>query len=393
MNKRTVLKRVMLFALIMALMPACGMAGSGPVDSVWADIENLIGAGGNIRYNNDPRYEGMVNVLLHLTQKTSFRGSLIVATDEDVIFASGTRLTDTDGNEVTPFTTYEIGSVTKSFTAVCIMKLIGEGRLSADTALGGLFPEYSAYPGFEKISGITVGDLLHMRSGLPDYMNAPDQFFGTGLVMELLNGQDPKSALYDEAFVNRLLALVEEDALFLNYLFSCETVGEPGIAYAYSNTDYRLLAVIIERVTGMSYEAYMCRTVFDPCGMGDSSAMSRNTVSASLGEGGWHMLNAATKGAGDIHSTAVDLLKYCRALFGGLLLSEDGMEALLTPVDAYACGWFTEGENVYHSGGTPGYASLVYVFRRGGKRLYVITLSDLYANRGIYVYKYLDKWF
>lgn len=348
---------------------------------------------GNILVSEDAAYEKMVKWLLYAVEKTDFRGSLIVATDDSILFASGSRLPDTDGSEVTPFTTYEIGSLTKSFTAVCIMKLVQEGHLSPKDPLSKFFPEYSSFPAFENVGSIRVEDLLHMRSGLPDYMNAPDQFFGMDLVTEILDGRSPYGALNDETFVNQLLALVEEDEPFLKYLFSCGSVREPDTEYAYSNTNYRLLAIILEKVTGKPYEEYVRETVFTPCGMTGTSAMSSETVSASLNAKGWHFLNAAVKGAGDIFSSAVDLLKYDRALFGGFLLEEKTMQDLLTPLDGYACGWFVQGDTVSHTGGTPGFSTYDLVIERNGKRLYIIMLSNLNENRGDTVYRQLDKWF
>ncbi|MBO2515954.1 MAG: hypothetical protein CW338_01575 [Clostridiales bacterium] len=346
----------------------------------------------HIYMNRDPAWEKITDWLLFTVRDTYFKGSLIVATDDEVIFASGTYLKDVEGNTVTPFTTYEIGSLTKSFTAACVLKLAEEGRLSPEDTLGGFFPEYSGFSAFGQISAVTVRDLLHMRSGLPDYLNAPDLFFGPE-VTGGLEGRELNAALYEEAFVDRLLQIAADDGLFLNYLFSCEHISAPDAAYAYSNTDYLLLAMIIERVSGMPYEQYMSAAVFAPCGMNDSSAMSSGIASASVSSRGWRFRNAGAKGAGDIFSSVIDLLRYDRALFGGQLLGDEATRELLTPEDGYGCGWFVSGDTVYHTGGTPGFSSSDYIITRGGKHLYIIVLSDLNENRGYTVCAYLNRWF
>ena len=386
-------KLLVLLLAATLLFPFSGSAaGAEPRLRIRDEINCLKCAENGIWINEDPAYAKLVNTLLYATQKEGFRGSAVVATDDEIIFASGTGLTELDGSVVTPFTTYEIGSLTKSFTAVCVMKLAEEGRISLQDTAGSFFPEYAACPAYEKLCGVTVSDLLRMRSGLPDYLNAPERFFGMDLILSL-GGGELKNALYNEAFVNSLLETVKEDGPFLEYLFSCEALTEPDAAYAYSNTNYRLLAVITERVTGKPYEEYMKETVFDPCGMSDTSAMSDGRAEASPGAEGWHMLNAAIKGAGDIFSSAADLLKYDRALFGGHLLEDASLRELLRPAEGYACGWYAQGDALYHSGGTPGFSTLDYIVSRNGKRLYIISLADLNENLSGTVYRYLDKWF
>ena len=106
-------------------------------------IKKLSNVQGNIWINEDAKYKDLLGHLVsQLKDNVSLRGSLIIATDDDVIVAAGMRLKDKDGSEVTPYTTYEIGSVTKSMTAVCIMKLVEEGKIKLDDTLGDFFPEY-----------------------------------------------------------------------------------------------------------------------------------------------------------------------------------------------------------------------------------------------------------
>lgn len=348
----------------------------------------------NIYVSGNGEYEEIEDYFRYIVTDSDFKGSIIVATDDEIIFASGSGIPDIDGKEVTPYTTYEIGSNTKSFVGVCIMKLIEDKKLSMDKTIGELFPEYGSYPGYGNISGITVSDLLHMRSGLVDYVNNPVDFIGEDKLLEIC-GPDPENNLtYAEAY--RMIETSLDDDLFLECLFTVEPLNEPGIEFVYNNTNYHLLALIIERVSGKSYEDFISEIVFEPCNMNSSSAVGSGEVTATyeysedldyLSDPEFMM------GAGDIRSNAVDMLKFDRALFGGYILNEKSMIELLTPVDGYACGWQIRGDYFYHSGDTPRFSTSNYIIERDGKRIYIILFSRLQGDYRNVIPKYIDMLF
>jgi CubicO group peptidase (beta-lactamase class C family) len=384
------LRSIILVLITTATLIGCQSTPKAHIN-VEGELDKLSNVEGNIYINEKEAYEKIVNMLLYKAQKTDLRGSVIVATDDEVIFASGSRLLDIDGNEVSPYTIYEIGSVTKSITAVCIMKLMEEGKLSMEDTLGEIFSEYRSCQNFENNSKVTISDLLHMRSGIPDYMEKSEWFYG----MDLLNELDIQK--YDD------LMKRTNDDMFLEGLFTCELLREPDKVFEYSNTNYRILALIIERVTGKSYKEYVNEVVFKPCGMSRSSAMADDDLTAAMNPDAWDdwyrdyfgdslsFYPEFVKGAGDIHSNTVDLLKYHRALFGGYLLSEESMKELLTPVDSYACGWFIKEDLIYHGGDTPGFSTRNYVIERNGKRLYIIMLANSGENCGDVLLQSLEK--
>ena len=120
---------------------------------------------------DDEQYRDLVE---RLSSKCGYvyEGSVIVATDEQVLFAGGWNSFETDGETVVnPFTTYEIGSVTKQFTAACILQQVQAGNIRVEDTLDKYFPEYPYG------SQITVDQLLHMRSGIVDYVNEPMDFY------------------------------------------------------------------------------------------------------------------------------------------------------------------------------------------------------------------------
>ncbi|MBO4927182.1 MAG: beta-lactamase family protein [Clostridiales bacterium] len=354
--------------------------------NVEAEIAQLQNVERNIWINENTIYESIVKYLLYTAQETNLRGSLIVATDDEVLFVSGTRLSDINGDEVTPYTTYEIGSLTKSFVAVCILKLIEEGKLSMDNTLADFYPEYSSCPNYGKTSKVTIFQMLHMRSGIPDYLNQPERFFDEKEVMDILGPDEPNMTVQER--LETVFETVDEEK-YLTRLFTCEPNSEPDTAYEYSNTNYRTLAMIIEKVSGKKYEEYVNEVIFTPCKMTGTSSMAVGDITASVGDS-FAFLPMYTFGAGDIHSNVVDMLKYNRALFGGYLLNKQSMAKIFEMVDMYACGWSVGGLNGYgkhigedvthHTGATEAFHSADYVIERNGKHLYIIMLAPNGAN-------------
>lgn len=380
-------KRIITIFIILALVCAAGGCGSS-VTNVDAEIEKLTKAEDNIYYNPDKKYEKIVNTMLYQAQHTELKGSVMVANDEDVIFAAGKGLNDVSGEEVTPYSTYEIGSITKSITAVCIMKMVEKNRLTLDTTLKELYPEYSYCPNFEEVGKITIGNMLHMRSGIPDYLNEPDEFFAPDVISEICD--DTFMTLSSGERLRYFFSIIDEKT-FLESLFSVELTSEPDTEYAYCNTNYYLFSMILEKLMGKAYEDIVKEEIFEPCHMDDSSAMTEGDVTASILPDAWYFLPSYSKGTGDIHSSVVDMLKFCRSLFGGLLLNETSMKELLTPIDGYACGWFVDGDVYSHDGATAAFCTQNYVIDRDGQRLYVMMFSNPKDNRGDTFLSYLKE--
>lgn len=257
--------------------------------------------------------------------------------------------------------------------------------------LGDIFPDYASCPNFASVSKITVSDLLHMRSGLIDYVNYPDLFLGEERIYELF-GPDPASVPYPEAY--RKMEAVINDDLFLELIFSNELTGEPGAEYVYNNSNYHLLALIVEKVSGKSYEEYVDEVIFEPCKMDSSSAVSSGDVTASYTydpELDYLSDPEFLMGAGDIHTSAVDMLKFDRALFGGCLLNEDSLKELFDPVDGYACGWAVEGDRIYHYGAIPRFLAANCIIDKDGSRFYIIVLSNYGEDHREMLIKNLER--
>ena len=317
----------------------------------------------NIWYSRKPEWAAFTEELKAAVLNEEIRGSILVATDSSVIFASGSRSREVNGGTVSPATVYEIGSITKMHTAVCVFRLIDEGRLRPGDKVVQYFPEYV------KAGDMTVFDLLHMRSGIMDFANDAETFFGSGELAEAL----------DEGRIT--------DGILLEHLYQLDLAFTPGSKMEYSNTNYVLLAMILEKITGKAYKEIVSEMVFDPAGMTASSATTFGDVtSVPENEAGYMKELVAARGAGDIHSSVLDLLRFDRAFFNGQrLVSPAGRAGMLDFVDSYGCGWERSArydDLVLHDGDTNSYSGLNAVFHASADRRYFIMLSCCSGDDG-----------
>ena len=326
---------------------------------------------------NEETFQKLVRIM---RQECAFpdtaSGVYLLATDESVVFLRGVNSVETDGEtRVNAYTVFEIGSVTKTFTAAAVLQLWEQGKLNLDDPLGKYFPEY------EKGAEITIRQLLHMQSGLRREF-FPDE--------ALENDPDLMKKYYTDGF---------SDEELLTALYDAELGFAPGAKYEYSNVNYTLLAMIIEKTTGKSYGEYIREHIFSVCGMDHSYSMEPGgltSVPEPVPEGTYsfnfddvfptgYMTDLRTaRGAGDIYSCAADLLAFDRALANGTLLSRESLDEMFNTESGYGCGWVSVGrrEPAYlHSGGTPSYISHnLYCQTKKYGNLYLIILNPTVRN-------------
>ncbi len=327
-----------------------------------AGAEVLREDGSNFFASADPKYAELIESIENTARRNSYSGSIMIATDDAVILYGGPRTVTTKGLPADPYTVYEIGSAGKTITAVVVLLLAEQGRLHLDDPLTAYYPEYAIG------AGITIAHLLRMQSGITDYVNDPMTFFaGTDIDIQEMYMED------------RL-----PDEVFLRVLFERELAFKPGTQYDYSNTNYHLLALIIEKVTGMSYGEAVRQFIFEPCGMERSSAMATGDETSVPESGvGYHTFQKGSRGAGDIHSCMADLLAFDRELFGGRLVSAESLRIMTDfQFDAYGCGLYPYGRRAYgHSGSVASYLTENVVFdSEAYGRVYMIASTSTWAG-------------
>jgi CubicO group peptidase (beta-lactamase class C family) len=288
--------------------------------------------------------------------------ALLVLRDGEAVVRRGYGYADLEaGARVTPQTNFRLASISKQFTAAAVLLLAEDGTLRLDDPARRWLPELPA-----SADAITLHHLLTHTSGLVDYedLMAPD---ATGQV--------------HDADVLRLLAA--HDRLYF----------APGSDYRYSNSGYALLALVVERVSGMRYADVLRQRIFQPLGMRDTvafeagvSTVARRAYGYSFDNGTWRRTDqsstSAVLGDGGIYASIDDLAKWDAALYDDRLLS-DASRALVfaahtptdeTDVDAYGYGWRLHGDTVWHSGETVGFRNVIV--RWPNRRLTVVVLSN-----------------
>lgn len=243
-------------------------------------------------------------------------------------------------------TVFRIGSVTKQFTAAAIMQLVEQGKIGLDDPLTKYLPDYPMQG-----KTVSIRRLLTHTSGIYNYT---DEAF-------------MKSAAKD-------LSLAELIALFSGKPFDFE----PGARWSYSNSNYVLLGAIIEKVTGMSYAAYLKQNVFPRARLASTTycdnADPRVAHGYSLASGALadsEPISMTTPyAAGALCSTARDLVAWTRALHAGEVVSDASYQQMITPVTltdgtthpygfALAMGDAQGHKRIGHNGGINGFASVL----------------------------------
>jgi len=252
-------------------------------------------------------------------------------------------------------TRFEIGSITKQFTAAAILQLKERGKLKLGDALATYVPDYAA------AKDVTIAQLLGQVSGIPNYTDTP-------AFKALVVTSGGTMTIKERGDVTRIVALVKDKPLDF----------APGTRWEYSNTNYALLGRVVEVASGMPWDAYVRANIFRPAAMNESGFMEDEGTMTDVATGystekgsltPTATFNGWAGAAGAIVSTASDLAKWDAALIGGKLLSADDLATMLRPgtlpamgpKSHYGYGWIVdayEGQSrVWHNGGTLGFAA------------------------------------
>ncbi|MEQ9375541.1 MAG: serine hydrolase domain-containing protein [Imperialibacter sp.] len=301
--------------------------------------------------------EGKLDELFEsYTQYNRFVGNVLVSKNDKIIYQKSFGYADLEeGRTNSEKSIFSIASLTKSLTAVGIMKLVEAGKLTLETPLSTYFPHFMP----EYSDQITIQHLLNNSSGMQANIGRVDDA-GNGLMPGI-----------EEVTIDELLEKFRDSKL--NF--------EPGTAYEYNNFGYLLLANIIEKVSGTSYADFMEQAVFKPAGMKNTAATTFKNVGQmaypyfGLGMETFERFTTPfhtswLMGAADVTSTTIDLYKFMQALDNGTLLEPTSVAQLYTRSQsmgvnemASGLGWVTdqkEGEKwVYNSGLLPGYVSMM----------------------------------
>lgn len=280
---------------------------------------------------NSAKITGKIENYLDRIEKLGFSGSVLVEIDGRKALSKGYGFRNVEQKlENTPETVFDIGSITKQFTAAAILKLEMQGKLATGDKITKYFDDVP-----EDKAEITIHDLLRHQAGLPSVVGGDF---------------DPIT-----------------ESVFIEKVFSAPLKFKNGTKFSYSNVGYSLLGIIIEKASGMSYEQFLYQNIWKPAGM-ESTGYTRpkfdNDLIAVGYEGDrnwgrptdkkwdqdapyWHL-----KSNGGILSTAEDLYKWHSALLSDRILSNQAKQKYFAPelrLDETGEGYYAYGWDVHQT--------------------------------------------
>jgi CubicO group peptidase (beta-lactamase class C family) len=257
-------------------------------------------------------HESLDTFFLNKHKKTHFYGTVLFAQRGRVIFENSYGYANLKTKDtLTTDYTFQLASASKPFTAVAIMQLIEDGKVSLEDEMHQFFPVFP-------YEGITVKQLLCHRSGMSQYTHfcdAPDSIWP----------DKHKTITNDDVItiMNKIVPMV-------NYA--------PDHTHYYCNTNYMLLASIVEKVTGMTFSEYLQANVFEPSGMTHTVVYTRDNddelVLPAVGYNGAYnptidiYLNGVVGDKG-VYSNVHDMLKFDQALYSGKLLNDTTVNLMM----------------------------------------------------------------
>ena len=275
-----------------------------------------------------------------IEQNNKFMGSVAVSKNGEIIFTKSTGFADVENNiKATEKTKYRIGSISKSFTAVLILKAAEEKKIDLNQTIDKWFPSIT------NAKEITVKHLLSHRSGIHNFTDDKDY---------LTWNTQPKTE-------TKLIEIIQKGG----------SDFKPDSKAEYSNSNFVLLSYILEKIFAKSYSDLLQEFIVKPIGLTNTYVFGKinpnNNECKSYSFSGTWKLETETDftiplGAGAITSTPSDLTKFADALFGGKLLKTESLEIMKTVEDGYGIGLFQipfyKNIGFGHTGGIDGFSSV-----------------------------------
>jgi CubicO group peptidase (beta-lactamase class C family) len=318
-------------------------------------------------FPRDPRVDSIMTRSIHPDEPGA---SVIVIQDGQVIHAGAYGLADLASHRPNRLgSMYHMASTGKQFTALALLMLSEDGKLSLDDPIGKYFPELARFG-----AALTIRQMLHHTSGIPDYYD-------------------------DTTGYHRLLAINPEPTnTDIVHLYADWGSARPaGETFVYSNAGFDLLGSLVEKLSGQSLDAFLQRRIFGPLGMTSSFSLWNPSRFAdtmrSRGydrEGSHWIANDRDPldhlvGSGSVYSSVLDLYRYDQALYTDTLVQQSTLAQAFEPIrlsngqlEPYGFGWRLDTRQgvhyVHHGGSWEGYLS--HILRAPSRRFSIFVLQN-----------------
>lgn len=357
------MKKVTMFFLLLLALLITSCKDDNPVDNSQVENQKIID---QLKYFADS-----------LMQNTKMSGVVAIVVDHkkglNWSYAKGFASIP-DNQPISVNNTFRIGSVTKTMVATVVLQLIDEGKLSLTDKLSKFFPQYP------KADSVTITMLLNMRSGIFNYTS--DSLFS----YYLFGGGNPTKVWTPVELVN----------LAFNHPYDFS----PGTATSYCNTNYIILGLIIEQITGNKLDVELNTRIYQKLGLTNTGFLNSGVTFPGNNAKGYYFGDYIENdeytnrydiswawAAGSVYSTPLELVKYGEALVGGGLLSAAMQQKRLTEhfnaqdnIMDYGLGILRFGSFYGHTGGLPGYQTNVWHSNEKDATIIICFNCTLYPN-------------
>ena len=332
-----------------------------------------------------PKFDSLFN---SFHTKGLFDGTVLIADSSGILYHHSFGIANHDyGVPNDTATVFRLGSLEKQFTAMLVLQLVEMGKLSLNKTIHHYLPKYRKETG----NKVTIKYLLTHRSGIPNYTALPNVW-------------------------NDSLRLPYQPEYILRTFCSGDLEFQPGTKYKYSNTNYFILAQVLEQVTGKPLSVLLKENIFLPTGMSQTGLEDHIDIQPNKAYGYYRIAETYinepfihvpnTKGAASIYSTAYDMYLWDRILYTNKLLSSEWLKQYCSPQVTigpdYSCGFgwefshtaISDNDTVYtmqHSGAIRAFRALM--FRIPAEKKCVILLSNSANESGYELFENIMKIF
>jgi len=290
------------------------------------------------------------SLLNRINKRHDFHGAVLVAKNKKIVYQNQVGYADFRKKTlINSESIFQLASVSKQFTAAAIMQLKEKNKLKLTDSVNAYFPDFP-------YKNITIRNLLNHTSGLPKYFWVAEH--------EWKDNKPPTN----------------KDLMEVLPISKAQRFFKPGRNFDYSNTGYFVLASIIEKVTGISFNQYLQKNIFEPLNMKNSYVYSyqNDTIRKNQLKGyrlyrGWkhikigNTVNDAIVGDKNVYSTLEDLFKWTYGLNSELLIKQESLELMYTKGETiygrkvpYGFGFrlgMRDEKNIYHYGKWNGFST------------------------------------